>query len=103
MKFGKGSLINLDDEEGGRTVRTCVARDGKQFLLEINRPVVETDEEAQKAAENCCKIKDGRMITAITLSPEAFYAILTAGCQLAQRIDEAPEETKFTAPETESI
>lgn len=103
MKFGKGSLVNLDNKADGRTVRTCVARDGKLFLLEINRPVVESDEEAQKAAENCCKIIDGRMITTIILTPEAFFAMLIAGYQLAQRIEDAPEESKFTAPGTESV
>jgi len=101
MEFGKGTLVRLDgDDPESRTVRMCVKKDGSLFLLELDRHVVETDEEAQKMAANCCKIADGRMITAITLSPEAFYGILQAGVHLAERIEKSPEETKFTAPES---
>lgn len=102
MKFGKGEIVNLDgDDPETRTVRTCVKRDGSLYLLEITRPVIETPGEAQKAAENCCKIVDGRMVTAILVSPECFYGILEAGFKLVQRIMDAPEETRYTAPETE--
>lgn len=100
MKFGKGELVKLDgDDPESRTVRACVKRDGSLYLLEITRPVVESPEEAQQAAENCCKIVDGRMVTAILVSPECFNGILQAGIQLVQRIMDAPEETRYTAPE----
>ncbi len=104
MKFGKGELVNLDgDDPETRTVRTCVKRDGSLYLLEITRPIVETPEEAQKAAEICCQIVDGRMVTAILVSPECFHGILEAGIKLVQRIMDSPEETRFTAPEIESV
>jgi hypothetical protein len=102
-KFGKGELVNLDgDDPESRTVRTCVKRDGSLYLLEITR-LIETPEEAQKAAEICCQIVDGRMVTAILVSPECFHGILEAGIKLVQRIMDAPEETRYTAPETESV
>lgn len=103
MVFGKGILINLDDgDPETRTIRTCVAKDGGMFLLEITRPILES-EDPQKLVANCCRVIDGRLNTAITLSPEAFYAIAQASVDLLNRIADAPEESRFTAPETEPI
>lgn len=98
MKYGKGILIKLDEgDQETRTVRTCVVPDGSLFLLEIVRPIVETEEEAHDATCRCCKIIDGKLHTTVHLSPEAFYAVLQAAMGLATRIAESPEESKFTA------
>lgn len=103
MQYGKGILVKIDlDDPESRTVRTCVTQDGSLFLLEITRPILD-GEDAQKQSENCCRIVDGRMITAIHLSPESFNAMLQSGIDLVTRIIEAPEDTRYLGAEVELV
>lgn len=92
--WGKGNVVTFND---GRAVRTCVSKDGNSYLLEFTKPLEEdiTTEEAQTMYGPLVQVRDGKLLTAVFLTPEAFCAMLSAGTLLYTRIMKAPANPNF--------
>lgn len=87
LTWGLGNLAVIDEH---RSARVCMHPTGKRFLIElISPPLSKMPLQEELQLHRNAKVSltpDGKIKTAITLTPEAFYAMMQAGCVLATRV-----------------